>query len=340
MAKKSPKLTILVPVYNVAEYLPLCIESIVNQSFKDFECILINDGSTDDSLSIIKKYSKSDKRFVVIDKKNSGYGATLNEGIKKAKGEYIGIVEPDDFIHRDFYKILFEKEADIMKCGYMNFYGKTWKTEPERIFSEVRRDFPVNGVTIKPSENNNIFLVNPTVWSAVYKKTMLEKNDIKFLETEGASYQDAGFQFKAFVSAEKIICIEKPLYYYRRDNNSSSVKSDEKINAVKNEFDSVDTFVSKKPEYKEIADCCRFRSYNWNLNRLSFKKALAFAKVARRDYKEKKFDTSYFKRTKQYRPYELKFSTKHPVGYVYLRPLFKIHNNLKRSIRNFIKRKK
>ena len=103
MTKKAPKLTILVPIFNVSEFLPLCLESIKNQSFTDFECLLINDGSTDDSLKILKKFAKEDKRFIVIDKKNSGYGASLNIGIKKAKGEYIGIVEPDDFIHRDFY---------------------------------------------------------------------------------------------------------------------------------------------------------------------------------------------------------------------------------------------
>ena len=82
-----PKLTILVPVYNVEEYLSLCLETIKNQSFKDFECLLINDGSTDGSLNILKKTAKEDKRFRVIDKKNTGYGASLNLGIKDAKGE-------------------------------------------------------------------------------------------------------------------------------------------------------------------------------------------------------------------------------------------------------------
>jgi len=102
----SPKLSILVPVYNVSAYLPLCLDSIMNQSFSDFECILINDGSTDFSLSILKSYVKQDPRFRLISHKNSGYGASLNKGIKLAKGEYIGIVEPDDFIHRDMYKKL------------------------------------------------------------------------------------------------------------------------------------------------------------------------------------------------------------------------------------------
>lgn len=340
MPKKSLKLSILVPVYNVAEYLPLCLESIKNQSFKNFECILINDGSTDNSLEILKSFSKNDKRFRVIDKKNSGYGASLNLGIKESKGEYIGIVEPDDFIHRDFYATLLENDDEIIKSSLMYFYGKTWKTVPERVFHEVRKDTPKNGFRIRPNENKRIFLVNPTIWSAIYKREMLEKNKITFLETPGASYQDAGFQFKAFASAKSIYCIEKPLYYYRVDNEKSSVKSDKKVESVKTEFDAIDKFIKGKNEFQEIADACRFRSYNWNLNRLKFKNAIKFAKIAKLDFKKKNFNPNYFVKENHQRKYELKFSTKHPVLYVFLRPLFNLKNLLKRSLAKLIKRKK
>lgn len=334
-----PKLTILVPVYNVEEFLPLCLETIKNQSFKDFECLLINDGSTDNSLEILKKTAKSDKRFRVIDKKNSGYGASLNLGLNEAKGDYVGIVEPDDFIHRDFYKTLFDNSsADIIKASFMRFSGRTWESVPERVFHEVRKDFPVNGIKIKPEENKRIFIVDPTIWSAIYKKTMLKKNKVEFLETPGASYQDAGFQFKAFASAKEIFCLEKPLYYYRIDNNKSSVKSDKKIEMVKQEFDEIDKFIKGKKNYQEIADACRFRSYNWNLNRLKFRNALKFAKLAKKDYKNKKFNANFFVKENHQRKYELKFSTKHPGLYVFLRPMFKLKNNIKRTVRKIVKK--
>ena len=334
-----PKLSILVPVYNVEEFLPLCLETIKNQSFKDFECLLINDGSTDNSLEILKKTAKNDKRFRVIDKKNSGYGASLNLGLNEAKGDYIGIVEPDDFIHRDFYKTLFDNSnADIIKASFMRFSGRTWESVPERVFHEVRKDFPVNGIKIKPEENKRIFIVDPTIWSAVYKKTMLKKNKVEFLETPGASYQDAGFQFKAFASAKEIFCLEKPLYYYRIDNNKSSVKSDKKIEMVKQEFDEIDKFIKGKKNYQEIADACRFRSYNWNLNRLKFRNALKFAKLAKKDYKKKKFSANFFVKENHQRKHELKFSTKHPGLYVFLRPMFKLKNNIKRTVRKIVKK--
>ena len=334
-----PKLTILVPVYNVEEFLPLCLETIKNQSFKDFECLLINDGSTDNSLEILRKTAKNDKRFRVIDKKNSGYGASLNLGLNEAKGDYVGIVEPDDFIHRDFYKTLFDNSsADIIKASFMRFSGRTWESVPERVFHEVRKDFPVNGIKIKPEENKRIFIVDPTIWSAIYKKTMLKKNKVEFLETPGASYQDAGFQFKAFASAKEIFCLEKPLYYYRVDNNKSSVKSDKKIEMVKQEFDEIDKFIKGKKNYQEIADACRFRSYNWNLNRLKFRNALKFAKLAKKDYKKKKFNANFFVKENHQRKYELKFSTKHPGLYAFLRPMFKLKNNIKRTVRKIVKK--
>jgi len=339
MLKRNPKLTILVPVYNVSEFLPLCLESIKNQSFTNFECLLINDGSTDNSLDILKRFVKDDKRFKVIDKKNTGYGSSLNKGIKQAKGEYIGIVEPDDFIHRDFYQKLLQYDCDIIKASFFNFNGKDWKTVCENVFHEVRKNFPVNGIRIRPNENQKIFLMDPTIWSAVYKKEMLIKNKISFLETPGASYQDAGFQFKTLMSAKTVFCLNEPLYYYRRDNENSSVKSNKKINSIKEEFDEIDNFIKQKPEYQTIADICRFRSYNWNLNRLKMREALLFAKIAKADYRAKQFNANIFIKEKQSRAHELKFSTKHPALYVFLRPLFSLKNSLKRAARKILKHK-
>lgn len=332
-----PKLSILVPVYNASGFLPLCLESIINQSFRDFECFLINDGSTDNSLEILKKYAKNDKRLKVIDQKNLGYGKSLNKGLKLSKGKYIGIVEPDDFIHRDFYKTLMEHKTDIVKCGFMNFYGKTWKTFPEKVFHELRVTEEKNGIKttariskdgteISPKENQKIFSADPTIWSAIYKRELLEKNHIKFLETPGASYQDISFQFKTFTFSKTIYCLEQPLYYYRRDNNNSSVKSDKKITAVKVEFDEIEKFLKTKKTFKDIIKSCRFRSYNWNLNRLKFKNALEFSKIAKEDYKKSDFNPNYFIKEKYSRAHELKFSTKHPGLYVFLRPLFHFKN--------------
>src|SRR5574344_757344 len=101
------EVSILIPIYNVEKYLEQCLESVCNQTLKDIEIICINDGSTDSSLKIIKDFQKNDDRVVLINKKNSGYGDSMNKGLEKATGEYIGIVESDDFIEKDAFEKLY-----------------------------------------------------------------------------------------------------------------------------------------------------------------------------------------------------------------------------------------
>jgi hypothetical protein len=107
---------------------------------------------------------------------------------------------------------------------------------------------------------------------------------------------------------------------------------------VKQEFDEIDKFIKGKKNYQEIADACRFRSYNWNLNRLKFRNALKFAKLAKKDYIKKKFNANFFVKENHQRKHELKFSTKHPGLYVFLRPMFKLKNNIKRTVRKIVKK--
>lgn len=125
----SEKISVLIPIYNVEKYLGECLESIINQTYSDLEIICINDGSTDNSLSIINKYAKLDDRIVLIDKENSGYGDSMNRGLSIAKGEYISIVESDDFIEKDMLGVLYEKMAsynlDVVKCKYNRYWSKT-----------------------------------------------------------------------------------------------------------------------------------------------------------------------------------------------------------------------
>ena len=95
-----PQISVIMPVYNVASYLPQCMESVINQTWKDFELICIDDGSTDSSSRILDDYAKKDSRIKVIHKENTGYGSTMNTGLKYAVGEYIAIIESDDFADR------------------------------------------------------------------------------------------------------------------------------------------------------------------------------------------------------------------------------------------------
>ena len=102
-----PRLSIIVPIYNVEKYLPRCIESILNQTFKDFELILVNDGSTDSSYEILKEYENKYDNFRVINQKNGGLSAAKNAGIKIAKGEYIAFLDSDDYLDKNFLETLY-----------------------------------------------------------------------------------------------------------------------------------------------------------------------------------------------------------------------------------------
>ena len=117
-----PILSILIPVYNVEKYLAQCLESVINQTLSDIEIIVINDGSKDNSLNIIKDFAAKDKRIIVIDKENEGYGKSMNRGLDVASGKYIGIVESDDWIEPNMYEKLIstaEKyKADIVKANF------------------------------------------------------------------------------------------------------------------------------------------------------------------------------------------------------------------------------
>ena len=120
-----PKISVLIPIYNVEKYLRECLESLVNQTFQDIEFICINDGSTDSSLKILEEYAQKDSRIKIINKENSGYGASMNMGLDAASGEYIGIVESDDFVSsnmfEDLYNLAEKNNADIVKSDYYTY---------------------------------------------------------------------------------------------------------------------------------------------------------------------------------------------------------------------------
>ena len=119
------KVSILIPAYNVEPYIRQCLNSVCNQTLREIEIIIVNDGSKDKTLSIIKEYAKKDERIILIDKKNGGYGMAMNIATQHANGQYIGIVEPDDFISYDMFEVLYKKanefKLDFVKADFYRF---------------------------------------------------------------------------------------------------------------------------------------------------------------------------------------------------------------------------
>lgn len=269
----APKVSVLVPICNVERYLEECLDSLAAQSFTDFEVLCINDGSTDGSRAIIQSYMDADERFRVIDKPNSGYGASMNMGLANAIGEYIAILESDDFFEPNALELLVDaaerNQSDVVKADFYLY----WSTPQERdeLFRIV--DEQEVGRTMRPIDDLAIFFRKPSIWSALYRSSFLRDNGIDFLETPGASYQDAGFNFKVWASAARATFIADPILHYRQDNEKSSVNSSAKVYCVCDEYASMASFVNDRlegdPRLMGILECMKFDSYMWNYDRLS-----------------------------------------------------------------------
>lgn len=275
-----PKVSVVVPCYNVEKYLHQCLDSIVNQTLRDIEIICVNDGSTDSTLSIMQEYAAKDERVKIIDKPNGGYGHSMNKGFDLATGEYIGIVESDDYAELNMFEKLYtcakEHELDVVKSGFFFYFSKPTETNtPSPIASRVtsRRTFcPLTAFKSK-RELVDFFNIKPTIWSAIYRKDFIRSNNIRFNETPGASYQDASFNFKVWICAQRVRLMEECFLHYRQDNEASSINSPGKVYCICDEYDEMERFLESHPVEKGIVEPVMVRikydSYNWNYERLS-----------------------------------------------------------------------
>jgi len=266
----TPKISLLVPIYNVERYLDKCLDSVYRQTFENFEVICINDGSTDNSRDIIQKYLNQDHRFLIVDKPNSGYGASMNKGLATANGEYITILESDDYLDENaFQDLLFtiqKYDVELVKANYYLYWGESSENNVFKNIEEWHTKRIVN-----PQIEQFAFNYSPSIWSAIYRKDFLERNQIGFLETPGASYQDASFSFKVWVSATKAVFLEDAFLHYRQDNEASSVNSKDKAFCVCDEYNEMKSYLSARPEksYLEAQLINRMVAmYYWNYSRL------------------------------------------------------------------------
>ena len=228
------KLSIIIPVYNVEEYLSECLESILNQSFKDFEVICINDGSTDNSLEVLRRYSEKDNRIVVIDKKNEGSGIARNAGIDIASGEYLYFVDSDDWLERGcLAKVV--KKADELQTDILIFSGqscyKTLKGYKKQNGGYSANKLPkryFNRVFSSKDIKKDIFKFPSTAWTKLYKREFFIKNGIKFQNLKAG--QDQLPFFHSMILAERIAVYPENLYCYRKNRRGSTTTSKKKKN--------------------------------------------------------------------------------------------------------------
>lgn len=221
---KSNLISILMPVYNGEKYLEDTVSSILTQSYKEFELIIINDGSSDKTKIICDNLAKNDSRIKVIHKDNTGVSNTRNVALDNAEGEYITFVDSDDLIHKDYLKELINEEiknnSDLIVCGFIER-----KINKENEISDSKKIYTsYDFIEIGKMENTildfaNSGLLNP-LWNKLYKKSIIFENNIRFKE-DVKTGEDFIFNLQYISFVRNITFIDKYLYYYIRRNNDS-----------------------------------------------------------------------------------------------------------------------
>ncbi len=245
-------ISLIVPVYNVEKYIEKCLESIVNQDYKDFELILVNDGTQDNSINLADDYLKDkDIEYKVINKENGGLASARNAGLKVAVGEYISFVDSDDYIAKDFLSTLLD--ALIKENADYSFFFFLFVKKQEIGNNDNREEILFNR-----DELLKTFLkrtINFVVPSMLFKKEFLDKNELSF--NEGLRFsEDQPFIWNVILNTNKAIYLYKKMYgYYIREN---SIMTSSSLDKIMNSFKEYSTYTndlfSGYPEYKDITD--------------------------------------------------------------------------------------
>lgn len=222
----TPKLSIIVPVYNVEHFIHKCISSILEQTFSDFELILINDGSTDLSGEICDEYKSKDQRIRVFHKKNGGPSSARNLGIKISKGEYIAFVDSDDIVEKKMYEKLYNialnEDAMIVACGYIEIDSFTGLTRES--IKPLGNKLVIEGREIKRSLESflsrNKILGYASLCNKIYKKGLIIDNQLVLNENIKIA-EDLCFNIEAILHTNKICAVNEALYKYIRANTES-----------------------------------------------------------------------------------------------------------------------
>lgn len=221
------KVSLILPSLNVAPYIGECLESAAAQSLRELEILCVDAGSTDGTEQIIRDFAGQDKRIRLIHSPIKSYGCQVNIGLDQAAGEYVAILETDDFVHADMYGFLYEEAAsgdlDQAAADYDTFrclQSGVYHFERKRFFGGERTNW--YGKILCPAQIATLRACDHVLWKGIYKKAFLDTHHIRLHETSGAAFQDMGFlqQIKTYVSTAKYL--DKSFYRYRLDRKEAS----------------------------------------------------------------------------------------------------------------------
>ena len=237
-----PKVTIIVPIYNVEKYLKRCIESLVNQTLQEIEIILVNDGSTDNSGKIAKKYQKRFKnKIIYLEKENGGLSDARNFAIPYAKGEYIAFLDSDDYVEKDtyenMYKIAKKEKSDMVECDFYWEYLHKSKIDTGEIYH---------------SKEEMLEEVRVVAWNKLIRREIIQKRNIEF--PKGYRYEDVEFTYKLIPYLDKVSFLKEPCIHYVQRENSISNSQNERTKEIFDILNNVIAFYKENNLYDKYEE--------------------------------------------------------------------------------------
>ncbi len=250
----APKVSVIVPVYNVEKYIARCINSIKNQTFKDFEVLIINDGTPDNSIEAAKNVIGDDKRFVIYDKENGGLSDARNYGLARAKGEYVVFIDSDDFVDSDYIRILYNEcileNADISCCRYTMYFCDHFNP-PVPVGKKACVLDSKEALDMLIRDNN----MQSFAWNKMYKRSLFSETGINY---PVMYFEDVATTPRVMFNAGKVAISEKYLYsYVRRFGSILSTMNVKKINDYIRSYFIIRNYLEQKGAYNQFKDALK-----------------------------------------------------------------------------------
>lgn len=286
--ENSIELSIIFPMYNIAKYLPQCIETVTKWQTDFVEFLFVDDGSPDNCADIVKKYAQRDSRIKLLSKKNGGCASARQYGLERAKGRYIGFVDPDDFIQPDMYRKLLAKALEgtyeIAYCGYQEYYENTGlSAEVPDVLS-----YPYNEGTSDPAKIDELIgYQRVAIWRGIYSKDLIQRNKIHFY-TDLKRFDDLPFKIEVTSKARSVIAVPEYLYYYRMSRPGQDVSADdERLYVHFPIFEYLDKFMKNASNRNQLdyLHLVKVHTHRYALEKIKREFSKEYCRKAKRDIK-------------------------------------------------------
>lgn len=280
------ELSVIFPMYNIAKYLPQCIQTVTAWKAPYLEFLFVDDGSPDNCSDIVLEAAKTDPRIKLLKKENGGCASARQYGLERAKGRYIGFIDPDDFIDPSMFRKLLRRAMvgtyEISYCGYKELYEETQTTHEVR--DAVNAPY-CNGTTNPEEVRNLAAYLRVAIWRGIYLAAMLRRGKIAFY-TDLRRFDDLPFKFEVYSTAKSAVSVPEYLYYYRMARPGQDVSAnDERLYVHFQIFKYLDTYVNKQKD-KDVIDLLqivKLHTHAWALTKLLPKYHKEYLKLAKQD---------------------------------------------------------